>query len=245
MEKSEQWLRARKRSCLCMRSIWGRYWKSVAVFLISTISRRTHSVWRHWRGINSNVKIAIWRVRRDFWWTRIYYQSRWKSLCGGCTQSSKAYFYGGSFHRRRLWNRFWMFRDSIFCTAGRFSCHHILAHSIGSYHIIPNVLCGRNCLSHKKDGAASFSGRALCGICWKSSDLSGGGAERVQLSDCLLQWKRQYPMAGGVQARVVGWCSLKNEKTHGQTWSPSVIRGCPLCRAAWYKCNQLLHILNS
>ena len=93
------------------------------------------------------------------------------------------------------------------------------------------VGCGIG-LSHKKDGAASFSGRALCGICWKSSDLSGGGAERVQLSDCLRQWKRQYPMAGGVQARVVGWCSLKNEKTHGQTWSPSVIRGCPLCRAA-------------
>mgnify|MGYP003181545832 CR=1 FL=1 len=144
------------------------------------------------------MKVPMWRVH-----------SKFESL-----------LYGGSFHRRRLWNRFWMFRDSIFCTAGRFSCHHILAHSIGSYHIIPDVLCGRSCLSHKKDGAASFSGRALCGICWKSSDLSGGGAERVQLSDCLLQWKRQYPMAGGVQARVVGWCSLKNEKTHGQTWSP-------------------------
>lgn len=138
-----------------------------------------------------------------------------------------------------------MFRDSIFCTAARFSCHHILAHSIGSYHIIPNVLCGRNCLSHKKDGAASFSGRALCGICWKSSDLSGGGAERVQLSDCLRQWKRQYPMAGGVQARVVGWCSLKNEKTHGQTWSPSGHKRLSFMQGCLYKCNQFIHILNS
>lgn len=30
-----------------------------------------------------------------------------------------------------------MFRDSIFCTAARFSCHHILAHSTGVTTLFP------------------------------------------------------------------------------------------------------------